>query len=273
MNTKYIFIDIDGTLLNPRAGISKGSIEALSQARNNGHKVFICTGRSKSYVDDYVRRLPVDGFIYGAGSHVSINEKTLFVNYIPRPEVEHLIEFFTANNISYILEGANYSFHEDSALKFFRERMMLETTDTPYLSLHKLADERILSIVSYADMTEEINKISIFAKHDEDLDLIRNNFSKRYNVITYPTTSSCEIIGNGINKATGIRHMIDHFGGDLKDCFAIGDSMNDYEMIRECGIGIAMGNADPRVKAIANYVTDSVDNDGVAHAFAHFGLI
>jgi Cof subfamily protein (haloacid dehalogenase superfamily) len=273
MTTKYIFLDIDGTMLSTLKGVSKGSIDALNQARRNGHKVFICTGRSKSYVDDYIRRLPFDGFIYGAGSHVSIDEETLFVNHIPREEVERLLAFFSANTISYILEGANYSFHEDSALKFFRERMMLETTDTPYLSLHKVADERILSIVSYADMKEEINKISIFAKSNEDLALIKEKYDTLYNVITYPTTSSCEIIGNGINKASGINHVLKHYGGDLKDCFAIGDSMNDYEMIRECGIGIAMGNADPKVKAIANYVTDDVDHDGISHAFSHFGLI
>jgi len=273
MTTKYIFMDIDGTFLSPRNGVSQRSIEAITELHDNGHKVFICTGRSKSYVDDYIRRLPFDGFIFGAGSHVTINEQTKFVNYIPRPEVERLIEFFSSNNISYILEGANYAFHEDSALKFFRERMMLETTDTPYLSLHKLADERILSIVSYADMHEEINKISIYAKHDEDLALIKDNFASSYNVITYPTTSSCEIIGNGINKASGIRHVMAHYGGDMKDCFAVGDSMNDYEMIKECGVGIAMGNADPRVKAVANYVTDDAEHDGIANAFKHYGLI
>lgn len=273
MDTKYIFLDIDGTLLSPHHGVAKSSIEALTTLHNNGHKVFICTGRSKSYVDDYIRRLPFDGFIYGAGAHVSIDDQTLFVNHIPREEVMGLLDFFAQNNISYILEGANYSFHEDSALKLFRERLMLETTDTPYLSLHKVPDERILSIVSYADMHEEINKITIYAKNDEDLDLIKTNYASSYNVITYPTTSSCEIIGNGINKASGIKHVLNHYGGEIKDCFAVGDSMNDYEMIRECGIGIAMGNADPKVKAVADYVTDDVDHDGIANAFRHFGLI
>jgi Cof subfamily protein (haloacid dehalogenase superfamily) len=273
MNTKYIFLDIDGTLLSHTYGVSKSSIDAINQLHNNGHKVFISTGRSKSYVDDYIRRLPFDGFIYGAGAHVVVGEETLFVNTIPRDEVEKLLEFFSANNISYILEGANYSFHEDSALKFFRERTMLQSTDTPYLSLHKVADERILSIVSYADMREEINKISIFAKNNEDLELIKANYDTSYNVITYPTTSSCEIIGNGINKASGIKHVMAHLGGDLKDCFAFGDSMNDYEMIRECGIGVAMGNADPKVKDVANFVSEDVDHDGIAYALAHFGLI
>jgi Cof subfamily protein (haloacid dehalogenase superfamily) len=273
MNTKYIFLDIDGTLLSHTYGVSKSSIDAINQLHNNGHKVFISTGRSKSYVDDYIRRLPFDGFIYGAGAHVVVDDETLFVNTIPRDEVEKLLEFFSANNISYILEGANYSFHEDSALKFFRERTMLQSTDTPYLSLHKVADERILSIVSYADMREEINKISIFAKNNEDLELIKANYDTSYNVITYPTTSSCEIIGNGINKASGIKHVMAHLGGDLKDCFAFGDSMNDYEMIRECGIGVAMGNADPKVKEVANFVSEDVDHDGIAYALTHFGLI
>jgi HAD superfamily hydrolase (TIGR01484 family) len=60
MNTKYIFLDIDGTLLSHSYGVSKSSIDAINQLHNNGHKVFISTGRSKSYVDDYIRRLPFD---------------------------------------------------------------------------------------------------------------------------------------------------------------------------------------------------------------------
>jgi len=273
MSTKYIFLDIDGTLLSHTYGISKGSLDTLVQLRKNGHKVFVCTGRSKAYVDDYIHKLQFDGFIYGAGAHVAYEGNDLFMHVIPREEVEKMIEFFRAYNISFILEGPNYAFHDESALKIFRDRWVLQISDTPYLSLHKLADERILSVVSYPDMTEEINKISIFAKSDEDLELIKDNFNANYHLILYPTTSSCEIVGEGINKASGIKHMMRHLGGDLKDCIAMGDSMNDYEMIKECGLGIAMGNADEKVKAIADYITESVDNDGIAHAMHHFGLI
>ncbi len=273
MNTKYIFFDIDGTLLSHTYGISKGTLDTLERLRANGHKIFICTGRSKAYVDDYIRRMPFDGFIYGAGAHVMVGKKTLYMSILPREEIEKMMEFFKAYNISFILEGPNYAFHDEAALKFFRERWVLQTSDTPYLSLHKLADEKILSVISYPDMTEEINKVSVFAKHEEDLELIRDNFSSKYHIISYPTTSSGEIIGEGVNKASGIKHMIRHFGVDLADCVAVGDSMNDYEMIRECGIGIAMGNADPKVKQIADFVTEDVNSEGIATAMRHYGLI
>ena len=94
MNTKYIFFDIDGTLLSHTYGISKGTLDTLERLRANGHKVFICTGRSKAYVDDYIRRMPFVGFIYGAGAHVMVGKKTLYMSIIPRVEIVKVMGFF-----------------------------------------------------------------------------------------------------------------------------------------------------------------------------------
>ena len=66
--------------------------------------------------------------------------------------------------------------------------------------------------------------------------------------------------------------MCRHFGIDVADTMAIGDGGNDIPMLRHAGIGIAMGNANDAVKAEADYVTDTVDQDGIAKALQHFGL-
>jgi hydroxymethylpyrimidine pyrophosphatase-like HAD family hydrolase len=59
----------------------------------------------------------------------------------------------------------------------------------------------------------------------------------------------------------------------MSNCIGFGDGGNDTTMIKDCGIGVAMGNAIPELKSIADYVTSSVDEDGIANALRHFGII
>ncbi|CDB11512.1 cof-like hydrolase [Bacteroides sp. CAG:633] len=91
-----------------------------------------------------------------------------------------------------------------------------------------------------------------------------------------PYTPNCEmgrwhpafvdVTAKGNTKQKGIDEIIRHFGIRLEDTIAFGDGGNDISMLRHAGIGIAMGNAADHVKAAADYVTDTVDNDGIAKA-------
>ena len=82
-----------------------------------------------------------------------------------------------------------------------------------------------------------------------------------------------DIIARGNSKSTGIDKVLAYFDIDLKDTMAFGDGGNDIPMLKHVATGIAMGNAEPHVKAVADYVTTSVDEDGIANALKHFGLI
>ena len=76
-----------------------------------------------------------------------------------------------------------------------------------------------------------------------------------------------------VSKAQGLLKLCQHYGIDMEQTAAFGDSMNDYEIIRAAGIGVAMGNALEALKAEADYVTDDIDRDGVWKACCHFGWI
>ena len=82
-----------------------------------------------------------------------------------------------------------------------------------------------------------------------------------------------DVIERGFSKAEGLKCLCAHYGIERKDSFAFGDSMNDYEIIREAAVGIAMGNAREELKAAADYVTSRIDEDGIWNACRHFGLI
>ena len=76
----------------------------------------------------------------------------------------------------------------------------------------------------------------------------------------------------GLSKQTGVEFFCNHFGIDIAETISFGDGGNDITMLKATGIGVAMGNANPIVKAIADYVTDDVDEDGVWNALQHFNI-
>lgn len=75
------------------------------------------------------------------------------------------------------------------------------------------------------------------------------------------------------SKPKGVQATLEHFGLTPDEAIAFGDGGNDESMLELCGIGVAIGNAVPETKRTADYVTDDVDHDGIAHACQHFGLI
>ena len=91
--------------------------------------------------------------------------------------------------------------------------------------------------------------------------------------VTSWNDTGIDIIPKDGGKSAGIRQYLDLLGIDRSESMAFGDGENDIDMLEFVGVGVAMGNADDAVKAAADYVTDTVDNDGIAKALQHFGLI
>jgi Cof subfamily protein (haloacid dehalogenase superfamily) len=87
------------------------------------------------------------------------------------------------------------------------------------------------------------------------------------------TSLFTDVVPMGISKRVGIDKMLEHFQIGLDECMAFGDGGNDIQMLSHVGIGIAMGNASDEVKKYADYITDSVDEDGVFKALKHFNVI
>jgi len=89
----------------------------------------------------------------------------------------------------------------------------------------------------------------------------------------YSHKTGADVVEKNISKAVGLQHLCNYLNTDMSETVSFGDSMNDYEMIQETGIGVAMGNAIDELKEIADYVTDSIDCDGIWNACRHLNLI
>ena len=137
---------------------------------------------------------------------------------------------------------------------------LIEIPVPPVASIEEARGKDILQIMGYFTAEEE-KETDIFGKVLTHCEPMR----------WYPLFA--DIIARGNSKSTGIDKVLEYFGINLKDTMAFGDGGNDIPMLKHVATGIAMGNAEPHVKAVADYVTTSVDEDGIANALKHFGLI
>lgn len=271
---KYIFIDIDGTLYsNQIKGVLPSSLAAIKQARNNGNKVFLCTGRSLAESKPYLN-YPVDGYVFSAGSIAYADQRRIFDQPIPKEKVNYLVDLLQKYNLGFSLAG-NYGAYTNDKGLYHAERYL--SGGKVDLNYPYAKENGLVTLWNKADQ-EEIYKIALFGDNSAEMELIfaliPEDFSKEF-VFTDEKNDIyiVEIVLKTMNKTVGIQAILDHYQADFSSVVAIGDSLNDYEMVKQAKIGIAMGNGVKQLKEVADFVTDDILADGLAKAFKKFNLI
>ena len=107
----------------------------------------------------------------------------------------------------------------------------------------------------------------------EDIPIMVEALSPYFDVQRHQSDCSFDLTLRGVSKALGISELVKNINKDIKDTIAFGDGRNDIEMLETVGLGIAMGNAVIEAKAVADYVTDRIENDGIEKALKKFELI
>ncbi len=259
---KALFFDIDGTLVSfGTHAIPQSTIDALKVAHNNGHKIFIATGRPKVLINNLeaIQSLGIiDGYVTMNGAYCFVGDEVVFKAPIPHDEVLALGRICRNNNYAclFVAEHTIAACQPNDLLKtIFYD--YLHVNPIPERTLEEATETEIFQMTPF--MTQE--------QEDEMHHLIPNCEIGRW----YPAFA--DITAKGTTKQQGIDAIINHFGLKLEDTMAFGDGGNDITMLRHAGIGVAMGNAKEDVKEVADYVTTSVDEDGIKNALEHFGII
>lgn len=276
---KAIFLDIDGTLVNDHLVIPDSAKLAVQKARENGHLVFICTGRPKSLISPDILEVGFDGMIGSAGGYIEMDEEVLLHVNVKKEDVKHVVDFFNLHGIEFNLEsniGIFTGKNGNSRMRSTLEQLQKDNPN-PKVDIEKGFESIFDSIIESDDLIrDDINKISFFGSK-LPIESIKQEFASKFTVIPSTVSAFGENCGEisilGVNKATGIEKIITHLNIKKEDTFGYGDSWNDLEMLEYVQNGIAMGNANEAVKKIANDVTDTHDEDGIYNSFKKYGLI
>lgn len=252
-----LFFDIDGTLVSFKThSIPHSAVEAIAKAHSAGHKVVIATGRPGAIINNLGQlqsRGLIDAFITMNGAYCHANGKVLSSTQIPHSDVATLARFCEDNGFPCIfvnqtemhIAGADLE-----AVSIFAKQ--LNAPDIPTSDYHVPTLSPIFQLTPF--FSDEVQK--------EIEPLMPGSEFARWH------PAFVDITAKGCTKAAGIDAVIREFGLDLSQTIAFGDGGNDIPMLRHAAIGVAMGNADPDVKKAADYVTASVDDDGIARAIS-----
>lgn len=259
---KYaLFFDIDGTLVSFKTHeIPPSTVFALIQAKANGHKVFVSTGRPPLIITNLgaIGHL-IDGYVTINGALCFVGEEVVRCIDIPKDAVQLLVKDAQEKNYGLIVVG-----EKDMAVldpKGEAEQLFRNEIDVEIASGAKPLD---------AVLGQRILQLTPFFPEAYERELMKRipscNSGRWHPAFT-------DITAKGADKGEGIRTMAEHLGLDFQNTIAFGDGGNDSSMIKAAGIGVAMGNALESLKAEADYTTTSVDNDGIMNALRHLGLI
>ncbi|MDF9823963.1 Cof subfamily protein (haloacid dehalogenase superfamily) [Breznakia sp. PF5-3] len=282
MNKRIVFLDIDGTLcLDDATTVPNSAIEACQRARENGHKLYLCTGRSKPEIFDHVMDIGFDGIIGAGGGFCESDGKTIFHERVAKEEVVHAVDYFTSNKIPFYVES-NGGLYAGPRCKNRLEYLLYgdvlndmdakrQKEENPHPFIEELIDgEDNL-------YREDVNKICFLGNERISFEKIKKEFENQYEVIhcTVPAfgSNSGELAVAGVSKASAIDKLLTYLKQKDASTIAIGDGTNDIDMFQYCDIGIAMGNAKQALIDIADDVTKRHDEDGIYEAFKKYQLI
>lgn len=276
MDKKVIFLDIDGTLVFGHEGVSKKVKDALSQVRENGHYVFLCTGRNRISVEPLLD-IGFDGMVCSAGGYIEINGEKVFESHISLEDVHMIQDLFKQYHCLYIMEANMFAYQSDEVTRFL---VLLSHREQDNSEIERLIEQQkknfdIRPIEAYND--EPIQTICYMSDNMDDVKKLQEMISQKCQFLIYQQMDNQvingEIMKKGVHKGTGVLKVMEALNLPIENSICFGDSMNDLEMIQTCHYGVVMDNGDPRLKEYASSVCESVENDGIYHELKRLSLI
>ena len=263
MKRKAVFFDIDGTLYEQGKPVEESAIEAIRGIRRKGHLAFICTGRSRVMVPEKpVLSIGFDGVVASCGTYGEYDNEMLFHYPLSKEQYVKMITTFRKYNAMYILEGTEYIYYDEEMVNDFENDWYLRHINT--MLPHNFLPVQKVNTINAC-------KASVHARNVEPEELYKS-LGEDFEVLEH-VFGVAEFVPKGFSKAKGIELMCKKLGIGLEDTIAVGDSINDVDMLKFAKIGICMGNGSAPAKECADYITTGIREDGIYHAMEHFGLL
>ena len=271
VSPRAVFVDIDGTLCDSRQRVPDSAIRALAQARERGHRLFVCTGRSVPEVYPRFVDLGFEGIVGGAGGYAAVGNEVLLDERMPREHVDVLTALWEDLDAFFIWQGPDQMGPSEGYLDFFVPRAGKHPED--WIEYAQSISPFIVDIDGGA-----FTKVTAYVPPDKaSLERVSAALPEGYRAIIGSVGAAgyvpFEILPTRLSKAVGIEAVCEHLGIPLSRSVAIGDSNNDVEAVARAGVGISIGDGCEALVEVADIVAPAVGDGGLAWALAAAGLI
>jgi hypothetical protein len=261
MDKKFIFFDIDGTLLDDNKEVLESTRETLTALSAAGHDLAIATGRNALMADGVIKDLAFNHYIVCNGAEAFYNHETAYKNPLDQGALHRLIERADAENHPIVYETA----HE--LLRRSKEVSPRMVDGMQYVG-YDVPDYDDSGRFHYDN---ELIQLLLFID-DEDSTVYRQADFPEFRFVRWYEAAVDVLPATG-SKYETISILAEQKGYDHEDIITVGDGNNDFEMIQKSGYGIAMANGEPHVKEVADLVTHSNNDHGIYKAFKRLDLI
>lgn len=275
---KILFIDIDGTLVDYENRLPASAVKAIRMARAAGHRVYLCSGRSKAENKQEIWDIGLDGYIGGNGSYVESDGEVVMHQLVTPEQCRRIVDWLHSRKLEFYLESNSGLYGSEN----FRRRavpVMKEycrrkgKADADQASPDTVFPTMIYGADLYRD---DVNKVSYILDSYQDFLDAKEQFPDLQNG-TWGGAGETALFGDlgvkGITKAHAVEVLLKHLNARQEDTIAFGDAAVDIPMFEVCAQSCCMGSGGDGAKAAADYVTTAVEEDGLYNAFVHFGLL
>ena len=276
MDTRLIFLDIDGTLTEPGTNIPPASAQkAVRQARANGHKAILCSGRNYGMLSPLLQ-YGFDGLVGSAGGYIEYGGTVVYDCPMTPEQQNKALSVLEESGIYRTVESRTGTYTDEGFKVFLQENA--QATGNSELLRWREQIESELGIRPMAEYQgEPVYKIGFVCRKAEDLREPMRLLGDSFEFCIQGTDEwggvNGELINRAFNKGMAVERLCGYLGVSVEDTIAFGDSMNDLQMLRTAGVGICMGNGSPALKEAADSVCPPVSEDGLYRAFQQLGLI
>lgn len=251
MYSRAIVLDLDGTVLRTDKTISKETIASLQACKEKNICIVVATARSEKSAERYISQIKPHAIISNGGSLVTLNGNIIYEKKLSKEITNKIIQKCLKKKTGTITVENTEGYFSNKSVGMFN-------------NLHTKYND-------YSEDMSEAYKITVEIENLEVAEEIASTF-KDCSMLCFTGEKWKRFAHKNATKIKALDELIRVINIDISQVISFGDDYNDIGMIKHAGIGVAMGNAIPELKEVADYITETNDNDGVAYYIDKFLL-
>lgn len=256
LKIKIVFFDIDGTLTNSNKVISENTINTLNKLIERNIFIVLCSGRANSYIKQYLKQINKSKYsISNNGALIYDNElnKIIISHTLYSKDLEYLWNYSNDTKSGFIINTVNNKY-SNKFVKNKEDKVIID-------KLSDVKEDKVQLVISNDDINV-MKELELYINNKTNLKVINKSFDYLNEI--KDGYYFFDVVNKNVSKGNAINDLLKVLNINKKNSLCFGDSVNDIDMFKSVGISVAMGNAIEDLKNIADYVTDTNDEDGIS---------